>query len=130
MEFLGLIIGIAIAAVIYGFVIWVVGRLGLGMEVAGFGPAIIAGIVISVVAGIVTWLLSLFGISGFSGFLGAIISLVIAAVVLMVSGRIVPGMKVNGFTGAIVAALAIGVVSWLVGWVLGLFGFGAPVNPL
>ncbi|MCZ7673332.1 MAG: phage holin family protein [Chloroflexi bacterium] len=44
-----------------------------------------------------------------------------AAVVLMISDRFVAGMKVNGFGGAIVAAIAIGVVTWLVNWVLGLF---------
>jgi uncharacterized membrane protein YvlD (DUF360 family) len=40
----------------------------------------------------------------------------------MISDRFVPGMKVNGFGGAIIAAIAIGVVSWLVAWFLGLFG--------
>jgi putative membrane protein len=54
--------------------------------------------------------------------LGAIVYLVVAAVVLMISDRFVPGMKVNGFGGAIIAAIAIAVVSWLVVWFLGLFG--------
>jgi putative membrane protein len=110
MGFVELILGIVIAALISGFVIWVVGKLGLGLEVTGFAPAFIAAIVIG-----------LFGFTIGGGFLGAIISLITAAVVLMISGRIVPGLKVNGFMGAIVAAIAIGVVAWLVNWVLGLF---------
>jgi putative membrane protein len=122
MEFVGLIVGIVIAALISGFVIWVVGKLGLGLEVTGFGPAFIAAIVIAVVAGLITWLLGLFGITIGGDFLGAIISLIVAAIVLMISGRIVPGLKVNGFVGALVAAISIGVVAWLVNWVLGLFG--------
>jgi hypothetical protein len=31
-------------------------------------------------------------------------------------------MKVNGFTGAIVAAIAIAVVYWILVWLLGMFG--------
>ena len=119
---MGLIVSFVIAALIAGFVIWVVGKFNLGLEVSGFGAAFIAAIVIAVVAGVITWLLGLVGITGTNGFLGAIISLVTAAVVLMISGRIVPGLKVNGFVGALVAAIAIGVVSWLVTLVLGMFG--------
>jgi putative membrane protein len=40
----------------------------------------------------------------------------------MVSDRFLSGMSVNGFVGAIVAAIAIGVVTWLVIWLLGLVG--------
>lgn len=123
MEFVGLIVGIVIAALVSGFVIWVVAKLNLGLEVTGFAPAFIAAIVIAVVAGLITWFFGLFGITlGGSGLLGAIVSLITAAVVLMISGRIVPGLKVNGFVGALIAAVSIGVVAWLVNWVLGLFG--------
>jgi putative membrane protein len=42
---------------------------------------------------------------------------------LLVSDKFVSGMKVNGFVGALVAAVAIGVVGWLANWIVGLFGF-------
>jgi putative membrane protein len=48
--------------------------------------------------------------------------LVVAAVVLLVAGRFVPGLKVSGFMGAVVAAIAIAVVYWILAWLLGLFG--------
>ena len=54
--------------------------------------------------------------------LGTIIYLIVAAVVLMVSDRFVSGMTVSGFGGAIVAAIAIAVVYWLVTWLLGMLG--------
>jgi putative membrane protein len=38
-----------------------------------------------------------------------------------VADRFVKGIKTNGFIGALVAALAIGVVAWLVSWLIGLF---------
>ena len=53
---------------------------------------------------------------------GLIINLIVAALVLMVSDRFVAGMKVNGFGGAIVAAIAIAVVNWLVTLLLAQLG--------
>ncbi len=47
--------------------------------------------------------------------------LIIAAVVLMISDKFVPGMTVKGFTGAIVAAIAIAVVYWVLGLIAGIF---------
>jgi len=118
---MGTILAIIVGGLISGLIIWIVGRLNLGMSVTGFVPAFIAGFVIAIVAGIVNWLLAVLGIGVGAGWLGAIVNLIIAAIVLMISGSIVPGMAVKGFTGAIVAAIAISVVSWFVGLILGPF---------
>ena len=122
MSILGAIIGILIAAVFGGIVIWIVGKIGLGLEVDGFVPAFIAAIVIAVVAGLITWLLGLVGITIGGGILGAIVHLIIAAVVLMISGNIVPGLRVKGFVGALIAAIAMGVVAWVIGLLLSAIG--------
>jgi putative membrane protein len=120
MEFVGLLIGILLGALVSAVIIWIVGKLGLGLEVSGFGAAFIAAIVIAIVAGVINWLLGLLGIGVAAGWLGAIIQLIISAVVLLVSDRFVKGLKVNGFTGALIAAVAIGAVAWLLSWVVGL----------
>jgi putative membrane protein len=122
MSILGALIGILIAAAIGGLIIWIVGKLGLGLEVDGFVPAFIAAIIIAVVANLINWLLGVLGITIGGGFLGALVHLVIAAVVLIIAGNIVPGMRVKGFVGALVAAIAIGVVGWLIGLVVGALG--------
>jgi putative membrane protein len=122
MNILGIIVGILIGALVTGLIIWIVGKLGLGLEVDGFGPAYIAAIVIAVVSGIVMWLLGLLGITIGGGLVGAIVHLVIAAVVLLISGRIVSGLRVKGFIGALVAAIAIGAVGWLITLLLGAIG--------
>jgi putative membrane protein len=122
MNILGIIVGILIGALVTGLIIWIVGKLGLGLEVDGFGPAYIAAIVIAVVSGIILWLLGLLGITISSGLVGAIVHLIIAAVVLMISGRIVRGLRVKGFGGALVAAIAIGAVGWLITLLLGAIG--------
>lgn len=116
-----LLLALILGIIAYAIVIWIVGRLGLGMEVSGFGGAIVAAIVIAVITALVMWLLSLFELAPGGGFLGALVSLVIAAIVLMISDRFVSGLRVKGFGGAIVAAIAIGVVTWLINWVVSLF---------
>ena len=65
---------------------------------------------------------SALGITIGGGLLGAIVNLLVGAVVLLISDRFVPGMRVKGFTGALVAALAIGVIAWLISLLLGAIG--------
>jgi putative membrane protein len=92
--------------------IYIVGRLNLGLTIGSYMNAIIAATGIAIVGAVVNWLLGLLGITLGGGFLGAIVLLIVAAVVLLIRDRFLPGMKVKGFTGAIIAAVAIVVVSW------------------
>ena len=119
VNIIGLIIGVVFAAVISGILIWVVGTLGLGLEVDNIGAAFIAGAAIAVVGGVITWLLSLVNIKAGGGILGAILNILLGAVVLLISDRFIAGLTVNGFTGALVASIAIGAISWLLSMVLG-----------
>ena len=119
---MGAILNFVIALLISALVIWIVSKLNLGLTVRGYGAAIIAALVIAVVGGVILWLLGLLGITIGGGLLGAIILLIVAAVVLMLSDKFVPGMEVKGFRGAIIAAIAIAVVSWIVSWLFGLLG--------
>jgi uncharacterized membrane protein YvlD (DUF360 family) len=74
-----------------------------------------------VVSAIVHFILNLLGLAPEQAtLLNAIILLVISAVVLMISDRFVRGMQVSGFMGAIIAAIAIGVVRWLIGFLFNL----------
>ena len=119
---IGTLLGILLALVLAAVVIMIVSKLNLGLTVDGFGPAIIAAAVIAIVGGLIYWLLGVLGITIGGGWLGAIINLIIAAVVLLTAGRMLKGLKVNGFVGALVAAIAIGVVTWVINWFLGLIG--------
>ena len=119
---MALLIDLIILILVAAVVIWVVSKLNLGLSVDGYGSAIIAAIVIAIVNAIVFWLLGLLGITIGVGFLGFVVLLIIAAVVLILSDKILPGMKVDGFLGAIIAAIAIVVVNWLLVWLLALIG--------
>jgi uncharacterized membrane protein YvlD (DUF360 family) len=39
----------------------------------------------------------------------------------MISDKFVPGMTVKGFKGAVIAAIGIGVVYWVLGLIAGIF---------
>jgi len=119
MSIVGAIIGILIGSLFSGLIIWIVGRLGWGIEVSGFGPAFVAALVIAVLNALVAWLLGLMGITIGAGLLEAVVQLIVAAIVLMAAGNFVKGLVVKGFTGALVAALAIAFVGWLIALVLG-----------
>jgi putative membrane protein len=119
---IGTLLAFALIWAVGAVVLMIVSRLNLGLSVDGFGSAFIASAVISIVAGLVTWLIGLIGIQvGNPGLIGALVSLVVSAVVLLISGSFVKGMKVNGFGGAIIAAISYGVIAWLLQWVIGLF---------
>ena len=118
---LGNILGLVIALVVAAVVLMVVSRFNLGLKVEGFGSAIIAAIAIAVVGAVVNWLLiTVLNMDpATTSWLSAIIFLIVAAVVLMVADRFVAGLKVAGFAGAIIAAIAIGVIYWLLSLVFG-----------
>lgn len=126
---LSTLLSIVIGLVLYALVIYIVGRLGMGLTVANFTSALIAGAVIAIVAWLVWWLLGLLGIGNGSGLIAAIVNLIVAAVILLIADRFVPGMKVNGFVGALIAAVAIAVVAWLIGLLLNALGMGVDANP-
>ena len=123
MTFVGIIIGLLIGALFSGFILWIVGKLGWGLEVDGFLPAYLAAILIAIISWVLFWLLSVLGLEtlGVTGLLNALIHLVVAAVVLMIAGNFISGLRVKGFSGAIVGAIALAVVAFVVEWVVGLF---------
>jgi len=61
MSVLGLIVAMLLGAAVFGLVIYIVGKLGLGIEVSGFGAAFVAAIVIAVLSWLVTWILQALG---------------------------------------------------------------------
>jgi len=115
----GLLITIVVVGMISGFVIWIVGKLKLGLEVDGLKSAFVAALVIAVLASIATWLLSIAGVQDSGGLFGGIVHLITSAIVLMISSKLLSGLKVSGFAGALVASIAIGAFYWLGGLLLG-----------
>lgn len=121
MSFLGLLLGLLLSALASALILWIVGKLGWGMEVDGFGAAFLAAIIMAVFSAILYWVLGMFDFVPHSGWLGALVHFVTSAVALLLSARVVKGLRVNGFFGAVVAILGMGLVGWLINWVVSLF---------
>jgi putative membrane protein len=114
MSPVGILIGVLVGALFTGFFIWVIARISSLIEVSGFGPAYIAAIVIAVLNGLVKWLLG----STLGGTGSTLINWIISAIILLLAGRMVKGIKVNGFGSALLAAAVIALFDWLVTWIL------------
>ena len=114
MSPVNILIGVLVGALFTGFFIWLIARISSLIEVSGFGPAYIAAIVIAILNGLVKWLLgSTLGMPG-----STLINWIISAIILLLAGRMVKGMKVNGFGSALLAAAVIALFDWLVTWIL------------
>jgi len=119
MNIVGLLIGALLGGLFAGFIIWVVGRFGLGMEVDGFRPAFVAAFVIAILSAVIHWVWQVvFNYAPPAGWGGAIINLVTSAIVLQTAGNWIKGIRVKGFRGALVASLAIAAVQLLLGLIL------------
>ena len=117
MDFWGFIFGLFGAAI----VLLIVDKLVAGISLGGLVNAMVAALAIAVVAAVADWLLvGVFGLA-FSGWLGALVYLVVAAGVLVGAAKITPGFEVAGFGGAAIAAIAIGVVYWFFDWLAAFF---------
>ena len=115
---IGVVVGILIVAVLSSVVIWIVGKLGWGIEVDSFLAAFLAAIVIAILAAVVDWLWRLVGYTTPSGIGGVIIHLLTAAIFLQTAGSLVPGLRVKGFKSALIGAASIAVVSWIAAIIL------------
>ena len=121
---IGLIIGILIAAVVSGVIIWLVSKLNVGLSVNSFGWAMLAGLFIGAISNLLNYMLP-----GMNEILSMIIQLIISAAVILLAGKLFSGVKVDGFKGALIAAVAIAVVGFVLAFILvGLLGGMAAVN--
>ena len=119
----GLIIAILIGAVISGAIIWLVGKLNVGLSVDSFGWAMLAGLFIGTLTNLFNHLLP-----GMNEVITMVIHLVISAGVILLAGKLFSGVSVKGFTGALIAAVAIAVVGFVLALLLaGIIGGAATV---
>jgi putative membrane protein len=97
--------------------IWVVALLGLGIETKGFGTAVIAAAVLGLVDAILRPILTVLALPLIVVTLG-LFWFVLNGVMLLLVGALVPGFKVKGVVGAVIAALLIGFASSIIRYVL------------
>ena len=110
----GLIIGILIGAVLSGAIIWLVSKLNIGLTVNSFGWAMLAGLFVGTLTNLFNHLLP-----GMNEVITMVIHLVISAGVILLAGKLFSGVNVNGLKGALIAAVAIAVVGFVLALLLG-----------
>ena len=104
---IGLVLGVLIGALISGFIIWLVSKFNIGLSVDNFGWAMLAGLFI----GFFTNLIMHF-VPGQGGIVTAVVQLLVAAAVIVLAGKVFSGVKVDGYSGALVAAVIMALVSF------------------
>ena len=116
-SFISFLFALVVAAV----VLLIVDKFNVGLKVGGFVNAAVAALAIAVVGSLVMFFLGLFNITIGGALFGAIVFLIVAAVILILAAKVIPGFEISGFGGAVISAVAMGVVFWLLEWVVGLF---------
>jgi putative membrane protein len=77
-----------------------------GFEVDGFGPALIAALVVGLLNVTLGWLLSLLTFP-LVWLLPRLMMLLIDAVVLLIAAKLVPGFRIKGFLAAFIGAIVL-----------------------
>ena len=126
-QLINALVGIVIAGIIGGVVIWIVSSLNLGLRVRGFLTALIAAIVIAIIGTVVRVVLAAIGVPNLGGIIGFVERLIIFVVVLVLADKLLPGLTIHGFKGAIIAAVAIAVITWVLELFLRAGGIPIPV---
>jgi putative membrane protein len=97
--------------------LWLVAQIVPGIEVRDFGAALLATIVIAVVNALIGPILRFFAWPLTVLTLG-LFKLVINAVLLKLASLFAPGFRVRGFLNAILGALLLTILNWLLGRVV------------
>lgn len=120
MTIVALLVGALIAALINALLIWVIGKLGVGIEVEGFGPALLTAFLLALFTAFTYFVWGLLNYTPETGWVGAVSHIVTSAAGLLAAGSIVKGLRVKGFLGAVLAIVAISAVGWLANWLISL----------
>ncbi len=119
MSNIGIILGILIVTIVSGPILWLVGKLGIGIKIDGFRSAFTAALVIAVLTGLLHFIwTSVFNYTPPAGVASAVSSLLSTAAVLMTAGGLVKGLEVKGFGAALAGALAIAAITYLINFLL------------
>ncbi len=112
-SLVGLIIGIGLSALVSGLIIWIVSKFNLGLHVDNFGWAMLAGLLIGLFTNLIMQV-----VPAGNDIVHVIVNLLVSAAVIFACGALLKGMTVKGFGGALVAAIAIAAVGFLLVMVL------------
>ena len=100
------LIGWIISWLVSALALWIVAQIVPGIEVSGFGAAMIATVVISIVGPVVRFFAFPFTFVTLGLFL-----LVVNAILLKLAALVTPGFRVRGFLNAVLGGLVLAVLN-------------------
>ncbi len=116
---LGTIIGLVISSLVAGIMIWIVSALKLGITVKNFWWAMLVGIVIAVLSVVLAKIVDPLMTTEFTGVWKAVMDALATATIIYSAGYwFKDNLNVRGFGGALLAALSIAGIGYLVGLIL------------
>jgi putative membrane protein len=92
--------------------LWLVSRIVAGMELRGFGDALIATVVIAVVNFFIGPILRFFSFPLTILTLGLFL-IVINALLLKLASMLSPGFRIRGFLSAVIGSILLSILNWL-----------------
>jgi putative membrane protein len=92
--------------------LWLVAQIVSGIELRGFGAAMLATAVIAIVNAVIGPILRFFTFPLVILTLGLFL-LVINAILLKLASMFTPGFKIRGFFSAVIGSLVLTVLTWL-----------------
>ncbi len=95
-------VGAVIGALIFGLIIWIIGKLNLGIQLKNYWWAVTLGILISAFTNFLHVL-----VPDTNAIISGILGIVVTALVITVSANRLKGIQSRGFAGALVAAISI-----------------------
>ena len=112
-----MLVHIIVGWLVSAFALWVVAQIVPGIQVDGFGAALLATIVIAIVDAVVgpvlrflAWPLTFLTLGLFL--------LVIHAILLKLAAMFTPGFRVRGFLNAVLGALVLTILNSLLRWLV------------
>lgn len=93
--------------------LYIISRLRIGIEIQDAGTALIAALVLGLLNAIVRPILAFLSLPITVLTLG-LFALVLNALMIMLMGAIVKGVRVNGFFGALIASIVLSILTWLI----------------
>jgi putative membrane protein len=110
------------AWIIDAIVLVIVDRLNIGLKIRSFLYALVAAAAIAIVAAVVIWILGALSITGLSaGLFGFIIGILVNAFIFWLAAKFTPGFEIANYPAAIVVAIVVAAIFWLITWVGSLF---------
>lgn len=114
----GTIAGLLLATTLNSVIIWIIAKLGLGIEVKNFGTAIVAAFLSALIGlGLSRIAYNLFGDTG-QVYGGIALHILGSALILLLVSKILSGMQTKGVLGAILAAVSMSVLYYLISLLL------------